>query len=144
MSGAIRAGQLLLNQPQGYGLGVPEDLIANDGSFSLNDNGLANGFLALGLLPGLLYFGCLAFLLVQSCRSLQQKPPAVRVAAAAAVAIAAQLPLDTVYLGPTGVLLWMFSTLASKGEYSLSLYEGLVGSAPRPVSTRAPEITGIL
>lgn len=144
MSGAIRAGQLLLNQPQGYGLGVPEDLIANDGSFSLNDNGLANGFLALGLLPGLLYFGCLAFLLVQSCRNLQQKPPGIRVAAVAAVAIAAQLPLDTVYLGPTGVLLWMFSTLGSRGEYSPLHHEELIAAAPRAVPARSREITGIL
>lgn len=144
MNGALRAGQLLLSQPQGFGLGVAQDLIANDGSFSLNDNGFVDGFLALGLLPGILYFGCLAVLLVQSCRGLKQKPPEVRVAAVVAVAIAAQLPLDTVYLGPTGVLLWMFTTLASKGEYSVSVHEVLVGSAPRPVSTGSPGITGIL
>lgn len=144
LSGTLRAGQLLLSQPQGFGLGVPQDLIANDGSFSLNDNGFAGGFLALGLLPGILYFGCLAVLLVQSCRGLRQKPPEMRVAAVAAVAIAAQLPLDTVYLGPTGVLLWMFTTLGSKREYSLSVDEGLVGSAPRPVPTGSPGITGIL
>lgn len=141
VSGTLRAGQLLLTQPQGFGLGVPQDLIANDGSFSLNDNGFANGFLALGLLPGILYFGSLAVLLVQSFRGLRQKPQEMRVAAVAAIAIAAQLPLDTVYLGPTGVLLWMFSTLGSRREYSLSIREGLFGSAPRPVP---PEITGIL
>ncbi len=139
--GTLQAGQLLLSQPEGFGLGVPQDLIAKDGSFSLNDNGFANGFLALGLLPGLLYFGCLAALLVQSCRGLKQKSPEVRVVAVAAVAIAAQLPLDTAYLGPTGVLLWMFSTLASKREYSLSLHENLVGSAPQPASPGSPQIT---
>ncbi len=144
LSGALRAGQLLINQPQGFGLGVPQDLIASDGSFSLNDNGLANGFLALGLLPGLLYFGSLAVLLVQSCRSLRQKPPAVRVVAVAAIAFAAQLPLDTVNLGPTGVLLWMFATLASRGEYSFSFHEGLIGSAPPLVSTGPRGFTGIL
>jgi hypothetical protein len=141
VSGALRATQLLIDQPEGFGLGVPQDLIASDGSFSLNDNGLANGFLALGLLPGILYFGCLAILLVQACRSLRHKPPEVRVVAVAAVAIAAQLPLSTAYLGPTGVLLWMFSTLGSSEEYSLSYQEDFVDAAPPMVSAQSPRIS---
>ena len=120
-TGALQAGQLLLNQPEGYGLGVPQDLIAKDGSFSLNDNGFANGFLALGLLPGLLYFCSLALLLAKSFRNFRHKPPEARVIAVAAIAIAAQLPLDTAYLGPTGVLLWMFSSLASRAGNLYSL-----------------------
>lgn len=144
LSGSIRAGQLILSEPQGFGLGVPEDLIAKDGSFSLNDNGFAYGFLALGLLPGLLYFGCLLVLLVQSCRGLQQRSPAVRVMAVTAVAIAATLPLGTSSVGPVGVLLWMFSSLAAKGEYPLSLHEQLVGSAAPLVSAGSTGIPGIL
>ena len=133
MTGTLQAGQLLMSQPEGYGLGVRQDLIATDGSFSLNDNGFANGFLALGLLPGLLYFGCLAVLLVQSCRGLKQKPEMVRVLAVAAVAVTAQLPLNTANLGPTGVLLWMFCGLASSEQYSLSSDEDLAFSPPAPV-----------
>jgi hypothetical protein len=143
LTGALQAGQLLVTQPEGFGLGVPLDLIASDGSFSLNDNGFANGFLALGVLPGLLYFGCLAVLLVQSCRSLRLKPPGVRVVAVTAVAIATQLPLDTAYLGPTGVLLWMFSTLGSTGEYSTEFNEDWVDYAPLPPSSqRQPQMSG--
>jgi hypothetical protein len=70
----------------------------------------------------------------------------VRVVAVAGVALAAQLPLDTANLGPTGVLMWMFVALASREEcsfceYSSSLDGGLV--APPPVST-GPAIAGIL
>jgi hypothetical protein len=144
LTGTLRAGQLLFNQPEGYGLGVPQDLIASDGSFSLNDNGFANGFLSLGLLPGLLYFGSLAILLAKSFRNFRHKSTEARVLAVAAVAIAAQLPLDTAYLGPTGILLWMFSSLASRAEYSHSLAEDLDRSDFPPVLTGPGGITGIL
>ncbi len=143
-TGALRAGQLLFNQPEGYGLGVPQDLIASDGSFSLNDNGFANGFLALGLLPGLLYFCSLALLLAKSFRNFRHKPPEARVLAVAAIAIAAQLPLDTAYLGPTGVLLWMFSSLASRAGNLYSPAEDLARSDYSPVLTGPSRIAGIL
>ncbi|SEC60998.1 O-antigen ligase family protein [Terriglobus roseus] len=109
--GASSAMKMVSEHPQGYGLGVGVDLISNDGSFSLHDDGIAEGFLTLGLVGGFLYFGSLGWLLI---RMLQRQGGGAILTLPAIISLAflSQIPLGSSNLGVPGFFFWMFAAWA--------------------------------
>jgi hypothetical protein len=115
--GASSAMKMVSEHPQGYGLGVGVDLISNDGSFSLHDDGIAEGFLTLGLVGGFLYFGSLGWLLI---RMLQRQAGGAILTLPAIIALAflSQMPLGSANLGVPGFFFWMFAAWAVQEKVS--------------------------
>ena len=120
MHGAGTAANLIGNRPQGFGLGLDDNLIANDGSFSLHDDGIVEAFLTLGIPGALLYFGALAALLLDSVRS-GSGDSSFNLPLIISLAVLSQLPLSSAYMGSLGILLWLFTTWAASHPVEVAI-----------------------
>ncbi len=114
VQGAGAAIYLVENRLGGFGLGLNDNLIANDGSFSLHDNGIVEAFLTLGVPGALLYLGAFAMLLLGGLRSRTATAPLFTLPFVITLAISSQVLLSSAYLGTLGIFLWLFTAWASR------------------------------
>ncbi len=111
--GLAQAVNLIGESPAGLGIGVKESIIANDGSFSLHDNGFIEAFLSLGWAGGAVFLLSLLALVFAPLDSLRIEEVSARAARIAAAALLTQVAFGSVFLGASGFLLWSFLALAA-------------------------------
>jgi O-Antigen ligase len=120
---------LAVEHPAGFGMGVKEDLIADDGSYSLHDNGVVEALLTLGLAGGVVYLAALFVLVFSRVPTPRVDARVYMVSGVVALAFLSQLPFGSVFLGPPGFVLWLFAAISarqSESQVSLPLRPEIV------------------
>jgi hypothetical protein len=109
---------VLVEHPAGFGMGVKEDLIANDGSYSLHDNGLVEALLTLGVVGGSVYLAGLGSLAFSRITGKGRDDSVHTVSGVITLAVLSQLPFGSVFLGPAGFVLWLFAAISARESES--------------------------
>jgi len=105
---------LLVEHPAGLGIGVREDLIANDGSYSLHDNGFVEALLTLGVGGGGAYLAGLGVLAFGWVAAKEIGANVHMLGGVIALALLSQVPFGSVFLGPAGFFLWLFAAISAR------------------------------